>query len=104
VQAGEAVSDLTIPTEELEDSISRLEAIFEDHGPVDFDEYDGQMVMEVCRGTRLARPVQRLLITLHQIEQVRRCFPVDHAKAFEEVLPLLEMLREACQDQYKDDL
>lgn len=66
-----------------------------------FDEYDDEMVKAVCRG-RLAKPVQRLLIELHQIEQTQRSFGLDHGKAFEALLPLLQMLREACQDEWKD--
>lgn len=82
---------------------SRLEAIFDEYGPVEFDEYDDEAVEAVCGpNSRLAKPIQKLLIELHQIEMTRRSFGVDHAKAFEAVLPLLELLREACVDQYKD--
>lgn len=92
-----------IPTEELDESISRLEAIFDEYGPVEFDEYDDEAVKAVCgHHSRLAKPIQKLLIELHQIELVRRSFGVDHAKVGEEILPLLELLREACVDEYKD--
>lgn len=80
-----------------------LDAIFDEHGPVEFDEYDDEAVKAVCgRHSRLAKPVQKLLIELHMIEQTQRSFGVDHSKAFAALLPILQLLREACQDQYKD--
>ena len=90
------------PGEEVVQPESRLQAIFDEAGPVEFDEYDDEAVKAVCYGSRIARPIQKLLITLHQIEQTRRSFGVDHAKAFEAVLPDLELLLEACKEEYRD--
>ena len=75
----------------------------EEREPPAFDEYDDAMVKAVCgRNSRLAKPVQSLLVKLHQIEQTRKTFGVDHAKAFESVLPDLELLLEACRDEWSD--
>lgn len=67
-----------------------------------FDEYDDDLMRQIVGNDRLAKPVQELLTTLHQIEITSRSFGVDHAKIGEAIIPGLRALREACIDTFKD--
>lgn len=69
---------------------------------VSFDEYQDDHVIAVIGNNRLAKPIQALLTTLHQIEQTQRSFGVDHAKAFDALLPCLKELRDSCRDEWAD--
>lgn len=69
---------------------------------VQFDEYQDDHVIAVIGNKRLAKPIQALLTTLHQIEQTQRSFGVDHAKAFDALLPCLKELRDSCRDEWRD--
>lgn len=68
---------------------------------VKFDEYDDEMVKQIVRG-RLAKPIQKLLVTLHQIEQTQGSFGADHAKVCDALIPDLVALREACREAWRD--
>lgn len=67
-----------------------------------FDEYDDDMVKAILGNERLAKPLQDLLTTLHQIEITQGSFGTDHRKVCEAVLPELKALRTACREAWRD--
>lgn len=69
---------------------------------IPFDEFDDVMVKQILGNERLAKPIQDLLITLHQIDTTCSSFGADKAKVADALIPELVALREACRDAWKD--
>lgn len=69
---------------------------------IQFDEFQDEHVREILGNERLAKPLQKLLLILHQISLTSRSFSVDKAKAYDALMPNLEWLREACRDAWAD--
>jgi hypothetical protein len=71
--------------------------------PAPFDIYDDDLIHDLCQGTKIAKPVQALLITLEQIETTNGCFGANDSLAMKALLPILKKLREAVKDEWRDD-
>lgn len=72
---------------------------------IPFNEYDEGIMHDVVGNKRLAKPIQELLEILCAITAVNGSFgddTINKAKAFDQILPQLKALREACVDEWRD--
>lgn len=71
-----------------------------------FDEYDPDLMHDICEGPTLGKPVQALLLTLREIKTTAGSFGMtsekSKAKAYDDLLPELEALRVACKAIWED--
>jgi hypothetical protein len=68
----------------------------------EFDEHDEDMLHDIVGNARLAKPVQALLLLLAQFKAYKRTFGVDNDRFAQMVLPELELLRKACEEEWRD--
>ena len=72
------------------------------HEALPFDEFDDDLMHDVC-GSRLAKPIQALLITLSQIDMTKASFGEPDSKlALKKIIPELTALRKACVEEWRD--
>ena len=92
--------------DELHESVENMERLVQEMtlpaATIPFNEYDDAMMHDILGNDRLAKPVQALLEMLHTIKATSGSFGMDKAKAFDYLLPQLEALREACEDEWRD--
>lgn len=68
-----------------------------------FDEADEEHIKQLFHpGSRLAMPLYKLLGIARQIDWTAGSFGVDTVKALAELRVRIDILREACADEYKD--
>jgi hypothetical protein len=70
--------------------------------PIPFDIHDDGLMHDLLGNDNLAKPVQALLLTLHEIECTAASFGVDHYKALQALLPHLKALREAVKTEWRN--
>lgn len=69
--------------------------------PPGFDEWDNDLFHDLC-GKRQGPVVQDLLILLSQVDATKDSFGVNGDRFMKMAIPMLQKLREACLDDFKE--
>ena len=76
-----------------------LQTIF--HEEQKFDEWDNELFQDLC-GKRQGPVIQDLLILLSQVDATEASFGVNGDRFMKMAVPMLQKLREACLDDFKE--
>ena len=66
-----------------------------------FDEWNNELFHDLC-GKRQGPVVQDLLILLSQVDTTEASFGVNADRFMRMAVPMMQKLREACKDDFKD--